>query len=371
MNKRIVAIVSAIFMTLSAGCGSGNVAVIGGADGPTGVFIAGKGPTQTESQPSDSSAPENLPESSLPESSSESSLPESSLQSSAPESSSQSAPSSSVSDTPAAGTAASDRYTLSTNKVKAGYMMTLTCKDVDNADDIVIETTTSGLHKAFLHGDDAIAYIAVSRNAALGDYTLTVSNGGEKVTLPYSVVDAGFQSQSFQMAESTVNSTVNNDAARVQYNQITADAMALNTGEDYLPDFDSFIMPIDPPNFRISSSYGFTRIVNGKVSGRHEGVDFPAPQGTPIVAAGPGKVIYAGFVTMTGNTVVIEHGMGVKSWYQHMNSIDCQEGDILDSGDPVGTVGTTGYSTGNHLHFGMSIFDTYTDPAQFVPIPNV
>jgi murein DD-endopeptidase MepM/ murein hydrolase activator NlpD len=66
-------------------------------------------------------------------------------------------------------------------------------------------------------------------------------------------------------------------------------------------------------------------------------------------------VLFAGNLQLTGGTIVIEHGYGLKSWYYHMNSIDVKAGDIVAQNQIIGTVGSTGFSTGPHLHFGMSV----------------
>lgn len=357
---RIISLAAAI--ALLAGC---SVGIIGGADDATSIFV-GRQPLESSTSSSEPQQPQDSDDES---SSSQSDAQPESSQSSVPQQSSQSVPpQSSASSTVSVENNGEPVFSLSTERLKAGDMMTFTCENPP--DDLEISLDLSGSHRLFMHDGVAMAFIGASRNVALGNYTLRATSGGrELATLSFAVVDAGFESESFEMAQSTVNNTVNNNAARDEYNRITAEVMATNTADDRLPELDGFIMPIDPPNFRISSSYGYTRIVNGKVSGRHEGVDFPAPQGTPVVAAAAGRVLYAGFMQMTGNTVVIEHGMGLKSWYQHLDSLDCSEGDLLEAGDPVGKVGTTGYSTGNHLHFGMSVFDIYTNPWQFIPMP--
>ena len=72
--------------------------------------------------------------------------------------------------------------------------------------------------------------------------------------------------------------------------------------------------------------------------------------------------MFADFVIMTGNTVVIEHGAGLKTIYMHLSEIDCAEGDIVEQGDIIGLVGSTGYSTGPHLHFEVRIGDQSVSP---------
>ena len=96
----------------------------------------------------------------------------------------------------------------------------------------------------------------------------------------------------------------------------------------------------------------------------HSGIDLAAPKGTPIVAADGGKVVYAGVAGGYGNLVEVEHEDGSKTWYGHLNSIGVKEGDPIAQGDQLGTMGTTGVSTGDHLDFGVISPDgTIIDPA--------
>lgn len=98
----------------------------------------------------------------------------------------------------------------------------------------------------------------------------------------------------------------------------------------------------------------------------HRGIDFAAPAGTLIVSMGKGKVILAGNRILTGFTVVIEHLPGVYSIYYHMSELLVKEGDIVKAGDPIGKVGSTGLSTGPHLHLALYVSGQYVDPEYFV-----
>lgn len=374
--KKLTALLLVLLLT---GCSqSGSIGIIGGSDGPTAIIVQGNEKLSSSSSQSSSSSesssssqrsssPEPVPES-PPAAQSSSTVSSSSSAASAPSSSSappapQSQSSSTVSDN------GDTAFALSSDKVKAGDYLLLTGSNLPADAKVKLECTATGSRKFFQNDSEGHAFVALSRSMTPGEHTLTVSWSEGSQTLPFTVVDAKFDTQSFEMAAGTVNDTVNSSTAREEYNRITADVMALSTGDGSFPNLDDFIMPITQETFRISSSYGFTRIVNGKVSGRHEGIDFPAPRGTPVVAAGDGRVLYSGLMQMTGNTVIIEHGNGLKSWYHHMDSLDCETDDVVSAGDLIGKVGTTGYSTGNHLHFGMSVFDTYTNPWQFIPYP--
>ena len=102
-------------------------------------------------------------------------------------------------------------------------------------------------------------------------------------------------------------------------------------------------------------------------SGRHTGLDFAAPGGTPVYAAGDGTVTKAGWEGAYGNSVTIKHENGTRTTYSHLNSIEVQPGDKVEAGQLIGTVGSTGNSTGPHLHFEViNKNGEFVDPAQWL-----
>jgi murein DD-endopeptidase MepM/ murein hydrolase activator NlpD len=101
-------------------------------------------------------------------------------------------------------------------------------------------------------------------------------------------------------------------------------------------------------------------------SGFHEGVDFPAETGTPIVAAASGKVIHAGWHPQYGRLLEIDHGNGLVSRYAHARALDVSEGDLVIRGQRVASVGSTGRSTGPHLHFEVRLNGVPQNPARFL-----
>jgi murein DD-endopeptidase MepM/ murein hydrolase activator NlpD len=117
-----------------------------------------------------------------------------------------------------------------------------------------------------------------------------------------------------------------------------------------------FLQPVSGP---IGDAFGVARS-GGR---RHEGLDFPVPHGTRVGAAGRGTTIYAGYnYGGYGNLVVIQHRLGFTSWYAHLSSITSWVGERVSGGTRIGYVGSTGYSTGPHLHFEVRRYDTPIDP---------
>lgn len=113
---------------------------------------------------------------------------------------------------------------------------------------------------------------------------------------------------------------------------------------------------------RISSDYGYRWHPILGVWKKHDGVDIAAPMGTPIYAALPGRVTVSTYSKTAGNYVVLDHGNGLKTLYMHASELDVQVGQIVNKGDTIAKVGSTGRSTGPHLHFAVNLNGGYVNP---------
>lgn len=122
-----------------------------------------------------------------------------------------------------------------------------------------------------------------------------------------------------------------------------------------------FILPVES---RISTGYGTGRTVNGATGGIHRGVDIAANEGVEVKATNDGLVTLSRKHFSTGNTIVINHGTGIVSVYYHMSELIAKENSKVIKGDVIGKVGSTGVSTGAHLHWGIWIFGVDVDPLE-------
>ena len=116
----------------------------------------------------------------------------------------------------------------------------------------------------------------------------------------------------------------------------------------------------------VSSPFGLRDAPTAGASTNHQGIDLAGPQGTPIYAARGGTVTTATFGSSAGNYVTINHGDGFSSVYMHMTSYVVSKGQTVTQGQLIGYMGSTGVSTGSHLHFGISLNGTYVNPANYI-----
>lgn len=122
---------------------------------------------------------------------------------------------------------------------------------------------------------------------------------------------------------------------------------------------EGFRMPVEG---RITTRFGVRRVLNGQERSPHGGVDIAANSGTPIRVSNGGVVLLAEELYLSGKTIVVDHGWGVATLYGHLEEMPVRAGQDVGPGEVIGTVGTTGRSTGPHLHFGAFVRGVKVDP---------
>lgn len=218
--------------------------------------------------------------------------------------------------------------------------------------------------KSFINGDTKKAFIPVHYSTPVGAYTLKVLDGKRLMMKKLIKVKDG----NFKKSYITVNKTMQKKRSSSNMKAMTnksGDAKSNPSSEKLWK--ENFILPVvDEKYQKISSPFGAMRFVNNKVVGYHSGIDFPVPIGTPLIATNNGKIVLAEKLTTTGNTIIIDHGMNVFSAYAHMSELNVKVGDIVEKGQFLGKSGNTGFTTGPHLHFTISIGTTFVNPNIFL-----
>jgi len=197
------------------------------------------------------------------------------------------------------------------------------------------------------------AYLPISMNTKPGTYTVD----GQTLQV---------KAKSFPTDRLTV--TKDQAAMTQDYKRINADQVKINaarkTSDPTFSSTEPFIIPVD--DARVSTPYGYTRYVNGVFNGSHTALDLAVPMGTPVKATNAGRVVLADMLYLTGNTVYIDHGMNLFSQYCHMSKLLVKTGDMVKRGEVIGLVGTTGFSTGPHVHFTFWVGNKPVNPNLFI-----
>lgn len=147
--------------------------------------------------------------------------------------------------------------------------------------------------------------------------------------------------------------------------QIAAAALANARAEDGDGGASGFIWPC-PSSRRITSDFGMREIPTPGATANHNGIDIGASTGSAILASASGRVTTSKYSYSAGNYIVISHGNGVSTVYMHCSALYVSEGEMVSQGQTIGAVGSTGFSTGPHLHFGVMVNGAYVNPRNYV-----
>lgn len=131
----------------------------------------------------------------------------------------------------------------------------------------------------------------------------------------------------------------------------------------YLPSGGQLSWPVQG---QITSTFGQRVHPVFKTKMMHTGMDIRAPRGTPVRAAGPGEVLFAGWLRGYGQVIIIDHGNNLSSVYAHLSSMSVREGSAVKKGQTIGAVGSTGTATGAHLHFEVRVGGDARDPMRYL-----
>jgi murein DD-endopeptidase MepM/ murein hydrolase activator NlpD len=200
------------------------------------------------------------------------------------------------------------------------------------------------------------ALVGIDLETRPGRYTIAVTSASGRAAHPVDV-----QRHVFPTRRLTVDPDLVNPPPEMR-ERIDRETRELNdawrvSSADRL--WSTFVRPVPD---EANSAFGTRSFYNGEARSPHAGADFLSPAGRPVKAPAGGRVVLAGNRYFTGNTVVIDHGMGLFSLLAHLSEIDVQTGATVAAGDVVGKVGATGRVTGPHLHWTVRLNNTRVDP---------
>lgn len=218
-------------------------------------------------------------------------------------------------------------------------------------------------------GRSVFAFLGIDVRTKPGTHVLTVrvlKTGGqvEKIGRELLVIERKFPSTKLTLDPNYVTPPASLQARIKREAELVALAMSVVTPE-WLGD-GAFVLPHEAPSW---SNFGQRRLNNNVLQSLHTGLDLRVPLGEPIKATNAGRVALASDLYMGGQTVILDHGLGVFSSYGHMSKLLVRRGEAVKKGQTIGLCGTTGRSTGPHLHWSFKIFDARVDPEAMLRLP--
>jgi len=203
-----------------------------------------------------------------------------------------------------------------------------------------------------------LAIVGIPLSSEAGEQTLRViSRSGLSSEVNFTVQAHQYEEQRLTI---TNKRKVNPDPLDME--RINRENKRLKEVKSYRADrllADTFVWPLKGP---VSSPFGLRRFYNDQPRRPHGGIDIAAPEGSAITAPADGVVIETGDYFFNGNSVFIEHGLGLQTFYAHMSRIDVKAGDRVAQGQLIGAVGATGRVTGPHLHWSVGLNGTWVNP---------
>lgn len=254
-------------------------------------------------------------------------------------------------------------FVFSGQKLTQGQLLEVTVSYAEDPADIIFVQSLYDKFQWFQEDGFLRGYLPTNYNIKPGTYQIKYGSKSEDAEFTQEIEVAKYDYEiQYLYADPQMEQETRSDAAYAEYYKYYTPVRNQSAPDRYYT--ENFILPV---RGRLSTEFGETRYVNDQpTSYRHLGWDIAADDGTEVKASNRGKVAFARFLTLTGNTVMIDHGEGLFSLYHHMRNLSVKTGDIVERGQKIGEVGTTGFSTGPHLHFMISYFQANLEPGYFL-----
>lgn len=257
-------------------------------------------------------------------------------------------------------------FYLNVNTITNGEFCMITVKDKPEDEEITfVSEPDLGFTPVFVEdGDYYRALVPVNCERPSGVYTFTLSCDGVTQELVLNVEDKTYASSDYNISSTIVGAT-RTEATLASFEEIMRPvAQSLSVAADHLFEGTFTQGVTDDVAKWLTGGYGRWRLINGSETNKyqHMGVDYLASVGSEVSAVNNGVVIYVGETDYSGTTVVIEHGLGLKSWYCHLSESAVQLGDTVKKGDVIAYSGESGFCDGGTVHVGLSVFDVAVCP---------
>ena len=207
------------------------------------------------------------------------------------------------------------------------------------------------------------ALVGIDLDVTPGAYAITVDAGEHHIVKELVVTPRAFRTRRLAVDEAFVTPP-DSEAERIAREAKLLEAVWNRSAADRLWT-EPFVRPVPQP---ANSAFGTRSIFNGKPRNAHGGADFLSPAGEAVHAPNAGAVAVARSLYFSGNTVIIDHGLGLFSMLAHLSAIEVGEGDHVAAGQTVGRVGATGRVTGPHLHWAVRVGGARVDPLSLLAV---
>ncbi len=207
-----------------------------------------------------------------------------------------------------------------------------------------------------------LTVIGIALDAIVGVHHIEITTDTQKMQLPFTVQDKKYPIERLAISDRRKVDPLATDLPLIAAQLQETEHSYATWSNQPLADLNLKI----PVQGRRSSIFGLTRIINDKPRSPHSGLDIAAVRGTQVVSAKEGRVINVGNYFFSGNIVFVDHGQGFITSYCHLDSIAVNKGQLVQTGDLIGTVGNTGRATGPHLHWSVSLNGIRVDPQLFL-----
>ena len=264
------------------------------------------------------------------------------------------------------GAAAAISVKADARLIRPGELVVLTIVPATEASAVQVRAFDRDLPAFKADGKTWRVLVGIDLARAPGTYNVSISAGSDaaaRTIYPLVVASRTFPSRTLTVDDAFVNPPA--EALK----QIEQDTQVMNrvwaSGASVKLWTGAFILPVpDPANSR----FGSRSVLNGQPGSPHSGADFLSPLGRPVKAPNAGRVVFAGSQYFTGNTIVIDHGLGLFSLFAHLSSIAANVGDDVQTGAIIGEVGATGRVTGPHLHWSVRVNGARVDPLSLIAL---
>jgi len=252
--------------------------------------------------------------------------------------------------------AKSPRIEIAPKIIRQGDVFIIRVTGIKKSDMPSAAVAKNAIHFSMCGEGCFIGIGAISLEARTGSYPVKIKSGGKRKNLRITVKKAAFRQITMTLPEEKV--ILSPDMLEVVKEENKRLKSLFLVISDRLWE-GGFLSPVENT---ISTYFGTKRIMNKTWTSIHRGIDIKGLEGDEVRASNNGRVVLAQELFFGGNTIILDHGQGIHTVYMHLSQLYVDCGDSVSKGDVIGLLGSTGRSTGPHLHFGVKISDISVNP---------